>query len=471
MEKTGLSSENLSFLNSRSISLPQEDNNGNKKGWAEMIQPYYQEIEDNYQVNERWSIETLLTTVVTSYNGASQYWAKKILNDYKLHVENVLGREIERQLDFIAPVVVEEIPNYLLSSKDKHTRGAIKRLYSYVCSQLGLMAAFDPLASRIFVYLQQRRKAYHPPKSTTGNAQIDLYLRYLKAKGISHNPCYDLMLFFRWIAHDEKGSSENYENLTCCNITWDNLIGYRSFLLKQIDKGILSPATVDKKWNRIKAFFKFAKSRKWVLPTFVLPELKLPKRNRPELEIYSDQEIDEIIQKFIMAKTNTMRDLTILLLTIDDGPRISELLNLRKRDIHRMNEIYAVTVSCKGSSRTIPLSPPATLILENYLNSIGNLNEDDYIFSDSNEQQASYASLQTKFYTKVKPKRRGAFHLFRHGYITSARENGADPYDIKDRVGHADLSQQEIYSHPRSSFLHDEGAKFPKLLDGVEQDD
>jgi len=144
------------------------------------------------------------------------------------------------------------------------------------------------------------------------------------------------------------------------------------------------------------------------------------------------------------------RDAAMLELFYSCGLRISELINLRMRDV-ALDE-SAVRVRGKGSkTRLIPLGEEAIKRVRAWLNARQEAPvRDDTVFLTRRGRRLSRTTAWevVKKYARlanlpgnVKP------HMLRHSFATHLLDNGADLRAVQEMLGHADISTTQIYTH------------------------
>ena len=142
-----------------------------------------------------------------------------------------------------------------------------------------------------------------------------------------------------------------------------------------------------------------------------------------------------------------MRNLSIIILMWGYGLRISEVLNLKFKDLETNN----LTIIGKGQkSRIIPILSEVVFFLkkmtENCPYSILN---DDYVFLGKRGKQLK-ASIVQKQIREIRNKLRfpenTTPHSLRHTFATELLENMVDLRSIQELLGHSSLSTTQKYT-------------------------
>jgi integrase/recombinase XerC len=145
-----------------------------------------------------------------------------------------------------------------------------------------------------------------------------------------------------------------------------------------------------------------------------------------------------------------VRDKLILELLYGTGMRLSELIDLKERDI----DFYSRTVKVLGKrnkERIIPINQPLVKLIQDYQsykNSEGLAHE--YLIVSEKGNQAYPVMIQRitqKYLSLVTTLAKKSPHILRHSYATHLLNNGAELTAIKDLLGHTSLSATQVYTH------------------------
>ncbi|MCX5770231.1 MAG: site-specific tyrosine recombinase XerD [Candidatus Hydrogenedentes bacterium] len=161
-------------------------------------------------------------------------------------------------------------------------------------------------------------------------------------------------------------------------------------------------------------------------------------------------QVEQLIAAPDPSTADGARDCAILELFYSCGLRVSELINLRMRDLS-LDE-SAVRVRGKGSkTRLIPLGDQAIGRVRVWLNvRQGWPVKDETVFVTSRGRRLGRTTAWSivKKYARlanlpgnVKP------HMLRHSFATHLLDNGADLRAVQEMLGHADIATTQIYTH------------------------
>jgi integrase/recombinase XerD len=174
---------------------------------------------------------------------------------------------------------------------------------------------------------------------------------------------------------------------------------------------------------------------------------KLYTLERPNTEkalpvVLSTQEITSI------SKTVTnLKHKTILTVIYSAGLRISELVNLKIKDVDSERMQIRIEQSKGKKDRYTLLSPKSLALLRQYFKEY---KPKTYLFEGQNGEQYSTRSIQAFLHEaiiKANIKKKVTVHTLRHSFATHLLENGTDLRYIQVLLGHESSKTTEIYTH------------------------
>jgi|WetSurMetagenome_2_1015567.scaffolds.fasta_scaffold20480_3 site-specific recombinase XerD len=181
-------------------------------------------------------------------------------------------------------------------------------------------------------------------------------------------------------------------------------------------------------------FFEYLLKNKYISTLIHIKKYKKVKRLP---KYFTKDECISLKQETLNSKNE--KHIAIITLFLNSGLRINELTNLTKENINNDK----IRVIGKGNKeREIPLADKTIEVLNNYFNS------DKY-----NKEALTVFNLSIKqIYNIVKKYLnilgfKGSPHTLRHSIATRMYEDGADLLEIKEFLGHEDISTTQIYTH------------------------
>lgn len=259
---------------------------------------------------------------------------------------------------------------------------------------------------------------------------------------------------------------KNYSNNTIINYEKD-LTEFNKFINKKnyndIDYNLLrkyveylynnnyKPSTINRKISSVKSLFKYLKQKEIIKEnkTTLLSSVKNSK-TLPKNIVFSD------LEKLLNAPKDDVfgfRDKAILETLYSSGIRVSELVNIKLKDVELSDS--RIKILGKGSKERYVLY--GNLAKEKLLNYVkysrgvllGN-KQSDYLFLNKNGEKLTTRGIRViidniikknNLKIKVNP------HMFRHTFATDLLEGGADLKTVKDLLGHENIETTGIYTH------------------------
>ena len=276
---------------------------------------------------------------------------------------------------------------------------------------------------------------------------------------------------FKIYLKSEKNFSDNTVRAYCGDIytflLWaDNLnvdeIDAKKFgeYLYFIQKITYTKTTIARKIASIRAFYKFLFQEE-IIENNPSDTLSAPKRPKSLPDFMSEDEVEYILRNVKIQPPAGYRNRVIFELLWASGMRISELSGLNYENLNlEQNEIKVLG---KGSKERIVLIPDKTK--ENLLNYINNVS--DLIHKTKKTPQSpvfinyqgfrlqnqSIRKALNEVVSKIELPKKITPHIFRHSFATRLLENGADLRIVQELLGHASISNTQIYTHVSSARL------------------
>jgi site-specific recombinase XerD len=151
--------------------------------------------------------------------------------------------------------------------------------------------------------------------------------------------------------------------------------------------------------------------------------------------------------KQLFGVVDNLKHKLILMVIYGGGLRVSELVNLRKDDIH-LDRMQLFIKGGKGKKdRYTLLSKKLLVLLHQYLKEY---NPVYWLFEGQDYGQYSVRSVQAVFRQAVSRSGVNPYatvHTLRHSFATHLLENGTDLRYIQELLGHASSKTTEIYTH------------------------
>lgn len=211
--------------------------------------------------------------------------------------------------------------------------------------------------------------------------------------------------------------------------------------------------------SSIRELFKYLNYKK-VISDNKTEKLDLPKPNRKIPEVLTFLEISQILDSIDTGTSLGIRDRAMLETLYASGLRVSELTNIKERDI--LFDEGIIRVFGKGSKeRIVPIGNAALDYIRQYIVDVrlhlrNSNKQTDELFLNSRGGKLSRMGIwkiidkytnMTNIEKKVHP------HTFRHSFATHLLEGGADLRAVQEMLGHSDISTTQIYTHIDNQYL------------------
>lgn len=212
----------------------------------------------------------------------------------------------------------------------------------------------------------------------------------------------------------------------------------------------LSPVTVNTRLKSIKTLSKFLVTEGY-LKSDPTKNIKDVKENEEAIEVLSADELRSLLNAPNQKFYSEHRDTCLITLLIDGMLRISEALNLERRDIDYLTNVLTVRAEIAKSrkARHIPLQKKTVNLLKELIKETEEFDSEYIFLANYGEQlQPNHFRKQLRLYAKrAGIKKRVHPHLIRHSAATIFLENGGDLRHLQLLLGHGDLRMVLRYTH------------------------
>jgi len=190
-------------------------------------------------------------------------------------------------------------------------------------------------------------------------------------------------------------------------------------------------------------------------------ELLVPPRLSRKIPItLTVEEVDKIIKSVDLTKKYALRDQAILSLLYASGLRVTELVDLKLKNV--MMDDGLIRVFGKGSKeRIVPIGNTTLSFLIHYLKELRPSNSktgksQGTLFLNHRGRKLTRMSiwnilhkntLRAGIRKKVSP------HVLRHSFATHLLEGGADLRSVQEMLGHSDITTTQIYTNIDKIYL------------------
>jgi len=226
----------------------------------------------------------------------------------------------------------------------------------------------------------------------------------------------------------------------------------RSWLVDLMDKHVTARA-VNRKLSTLRCYYRFLR-REGIITQNPMNRVVPPKEPKKLPVFINGEKMALFFDSAAFGEGFTgVRDHLILEMFYQTGMRLSELINLRDRDV----DIYNLTIRVLGKrnkERLIPITITFRDLITAYRKErdrdVVSTNKEGYLFV-TDKGTATYPKLiyrvVTKYLSAVTTTDKKSPHVLRHTFATMLLDNGADLNAVKELLGHANLSATQVYTH------------------------
>lgn len=290
-------------------------------------------------------------------------------------------------------------------------------------------------------YLNRFLTFYLPHEKGSSPATIDSYR-------------YTFIFFLDYMCIEKNISAER---LTIADLTADTVRGFLQWLETNRRNSI---STRNQRQAAINSFVHYLA---YEYPDYLHEYQKIlgiPIKKAPEKEVsyLKTEGVELLVKQIDINKQNGFRDYVMILLLYTTGLRVSELINLKVRDLS-LYEPYTLKVRGKGNkTRYIPIMKTSVPHIRKYLSMMNYEGEEslsEFLFLNHMKQPfkrqginyilKKYGMKSRKKNIQLIPKDLSP-HKMRHTTAMELVSQGVDLIYIRDLLGHSSVKVTEIYA-------------------------
>ena len=245
----------------------------------------------------------------------------------------------------------------------------------------------------------------------------------------------------------------NKENLDVLSVVYDDIRFYLMDLNNQKNKA----STISRKLSSLRGFYKFLINRDYIKNNpFTL--IKAPKKEKKLPRFFYYNELEEMFNSIDISTPLGERNRLILEVLYASGVRVSELVNIKVKDINDEE----IKVLGKGNKERITrIGDYAREILDLYLeDGYKELNSknSEYLFLNKNGDKLTTRGIRyilDEIIKNTNVKKKISPHMLRHSFATHLLNEGCDILSVQELLGHESLTATAIYTHVTTDRLKD----------------
>ncbi len=277
------------------------------------------------------------------------------------------------------------------------------------------------------------------------NHYLDLFLAWLAVeKGLSLNTCtaYSSDLA-RYLDFLEKLKHNSPDEIQASDIA--------AFLAKERERG-LSARSRGRLLSSIRMFHRFLLIERYarINPSSII-EAPRPMKKLPSF--LTTKEVELLLKAPKGESPEDVRDRAMLELLYATGLRVSELVNLKQRELN-LAVGYLMTTGKGNKERLVPIGTTACQAVSEYIEQVRDRQDPEQEQKELFLSRLGEKMSRQAFWNIIKKRAKQAGvrasispHTLRHSFATHLLANGADLRSVQLMLGHADLSTTQIYTH------------------------
>lgn len=235
-------------------------------------------------------------------------------------------------------------------------------------------------------------------------------------------------------------------NNNIINITEEDIKKYLNYLYdKSYNKN-----TISRKLSGVRSFYNYLYNHD-ITKTNYFTDVHNPKKIRSLPHYLKTSEIDKVLDNTNEVTLYGERNKLIVELLYVTGLRVSELVNIKLKDIDKYNK--SIKILGKGSKeRIVYYEDNCSKLLNKYLNNTRrelDKNNSEYLLLNKFGNKLSTRMIRNILNNltigtsieQIYP------HMIRHTFATTMLNNGADLMTVKELLGHESINTTSIYTH------------------------
>src|SRR5581483_2718551 len=209
----------------------------------------------------------------------------------------------------------------------------------------------------------------------------------------------------------------------------------------------LEPSTLRAKLSAWRSFFKYL-ARHGEAGVNPANGVRSPKVRRKLPQVLDVDQVSALVE-IEGDEPETVRDRALLELLYSSGLRVSELTNVRWRDLDLNEGMLRVLAGKGGKARIVPVGGRALSAL-NALREQDRPQPDDPLLRGRNGMPLTTGAVRARIRRRAKEQgvwQRVYPHLLRHSCASHLLESSGDLRAVQELLGHADIGTTQIYTH------------------------
>lgn len=226
-----------------------------------------------------------------------------------------------------------------------------------------------------------------------------------------------------------------------------DIILFKSYQLYILENRNINKISVRTYSRAVKVFYRYLYFENYI--DIDINRLNLMKANKEVILPLSDNEVKQLLTLYDNSSFLNCRNRSIIMLMLDCGLRLGEVVNLMLNDIDFVN--HYLVINGKGSKqRVVPFGFAVSGQLSLYIDYRKHCITDTNSFFLTQQNKAITHNTIKMLFARIKKKK--AFsrvypHLLRHTFATNFVYNGGNLEVLRVLMGHSTINITQIYIH------------------------
>ncbi|SMB82730.1 integrase/recombinase XerD [Desulfonispora thiosulfatigenes DSM 11270] len=225
------------------------------------------------------------------------------------------------------------------------------------------------------------------------------------------------------------------------------IISYKEYLVGKN----YSVNTINKKINSLHSFNQFLIAQNLCKELLVYPskdKIKVASGSEQEVEVFTDEEVERLLFYLENRNNVSQRDRAAIVLLLYTGLRVSELVNLKTKDIDFLT-MYLKVVGKGGKYREVPLKTEVIEAIKDYLEGERKnhkLVDSQYLLLTQRAEKMDKDTINKLLKKHGKQLHLEMYpHKFRHTFCTRLIKKGVEITTVAKLAGHANIQTTSDY--------------------------
>ena len=223
--------------------------------------------------------------------------------------------------------------------------------------------------------------------------------------------------------------------------------------------------TINTRLRALRAFFNFLYNQKHI-PNNPMENIKLLKDRKSIIATFTKDQLRQLFKQPDLKTFTGIRDYTIMMLMLETGIRVNELVGLSLNDVRWEDGLICIRNAKSYRERLVPIQSEMKQQLKKYIAVRGYV-DSEAIFVSVDGARLSKRGIQeriTKYGHMAKIKNvRCSCHTFRHTFAKLSVQQGANIFELQTILGHTSMEVVKIYVNLFGSDVRESHKQFSPL--------